>query len=351
MKPSNKDKYPIAQSPLWRIGTKRRLAEILKSDLVTIRQLITAGNASYKNLMAVGKRGKKRPVQDPVPALKLIQRYINTLLQRIQYPEYMMAGVKGLSYEKNALQHITGSKRRICTIDIQKFYPNCQRGAVVRSFERWFELPFDVASCLADLVCLNGHLPTGGPTSLLISYWSNKDIFDAIKTAADKEGLKMTVYVDDMAFSGENAGLCFLHDHVLPILSKAGLRGHKMRVFSKSKFAEITGLILKDSKVELPFQRFKDIDDDMAELRLTRQPAARLKILNRVISKLYSVATYHPSTKAMALHLQKKRKELLARSPHLKARQRLGKVGLALAREERNRRHKQFMSERSQSET
>ncbi|WP_166647357.1 reverse transcriptase family protein [Prosthecobacter fusiformis] len=319
----------IKISKLYFVGTKKRLATVLKSNPSVLRRLAKTGDANYQHIF-VTSRGKKRAVQNPNPELKEIQVRINQLLQRINYPEYMMAGLKGLSYEKNASAHLGLESTRVCTVDIEKFYPNCQRGAVIRSLEKWFNQKHDVAVQLADLVCLNGHLPTGGPASLLFSFWSNRDVFDEIKLAADAHGLKMTVYVDDMTFSGENAGLKFLHDCVLPVLKRAGLRGHKIKSYHKSCPQEITGIILNKGKLCLPYRRFKDIDKNILALNAARKPVARLKLINSLVSRLYSVSAFFPKCKTKAKAMGKKQKALLSKFPYLKLRHRFGKQAASL---------------------
>lgn len=302
------------------------MAEILHSTPSALRKLARGCDGSgYHFFNVKNTKGKIRSVQNPKPELKEIQVHLNRLLQKIRYPDYMMAGVKGMSYEKNAEVHLGLTSTRVCTVDINKFYPNCQRGAVKRCLESCFLQSPDVANLVADLVCLQGHLPTGGPASLLFSYWSNKDVFDHIKMLADEAGLTMTVYVDDMTFSGEKAGRKFLYDCVLPTLTRAGLRGHKIKAFHCKAPQEITGVVLRKGKTELPYRRFRDINKDELELNKSDDPKAKLKLFNRIISRLHSISSFQPSAKTKAKFLEAERKILLREHRYLQHKQKFGR--------------------------
>ena len=57
---------------------------------------------------------------------------------------------------------------------------------------------------MSRILTVNNHLPTGAPSSVLLTYWSYKDTFDTIHDFAEDIGIKMTIYVDDMTFSAKS---------------------------------------------------------------------------------------------------------------------------------------------------
>ena len=72
MRAKNKPTYPLNQSPLFKLTTKRKLAPLL--DL-TIGQLqtILRTKVRYVEWDATNKNGKSRHIENPIPPLKRVQ--------------------------------------------------------------------------------------------------------------------------------------------------------------------------------------------------------------------------------------------------------------------------------------
>ncbi|PCJ70282.1 MAG: hypothetical protein COA62_06670 [Rhodobiaceae bacterium] len=189
--------YSLEKSPLFGIPSKAKLADLLnvgRSDLLAMSR-----NPTY-SFFKIRKGEKFRDIEDPNPDLKKLQKRLNRLLSRIQVPEYVKSSRKGISYVDNAKFHLGFN----CTakFDIDKFFRSTKREYVFRCFHYTFGMPGDLAWLLTDLVTLDGHLPTGAPTSPLLAYWAYADVFSRMHSLAESRGAVMSLYVDDVAVSG-----------------------------------------------------------------------------------------------------------------------------------------------------
>ncbi|MWQ11421.1 RNA-directed DNA polymerase, partial [Glaesserella parasuis] len=122
-------------------------------------------------------------------------------MARVKLPEYLYSGVKNRSYIDNAKAHLTS--KEIITTDITAFFPSTTRTMIFWFFKNKLKCSHKIANILADLCSINEHLPTGSQISMPLAYLVNASMFDELNNLAEKNKLIMTVYVDDVTFSGE----------------------------------------------------------------------------------------------------------------------------------------------------
>jgi hypothetical protein len=166
-----KTRYLLNQSPLYKLHSRRKLADLLGLTIQELNQMTAAQDSLYNRFpKIIEKNGqkKKRDIERPKPKLRQIQKRLVHLLDRIQPPDYLHSGFRGRSYVSNALRH--DCKSRVAKIDIKKFFPSAYAGYVYRSFMDIFECSPDVAAVIARLTTAFGHLPTGGNSSTMISF-------------------------------------------------------------------------------------------------------------------------------------------------------------------------------------
>lgn len=257
-KPDNQ--IAINQCGLYKVGSPKRLALLLKIDVDDLNSLL-AGSRNYRIFEIAqsvnpftGKVRKKRLVQEPMPKLRRLHNRLLGLLRRVQYPDYVQGAVKHRSYQTNANVH-KGSKQT-ATFDISGFYESTKYHLVHDFFFRVMCCPTDIAGKLANLVTCNGAVPTGSPLSPLLSYWVAKKMFDECACLAKKHGLKFTCYIDDITFSGDRIPR-ILKSNLKIIASRYGYKiaEHKTRIFRVGQPAHITGVISLNSALQVPFAR------------------------------------------------------------------------------------------------
>jgi hypothetical protein len=226
-----------------------------------------------------------RFITEPLGELKRIHQRIAKLFSRIAPPKYLHSAVKKRSYKTNAQAHL--GCRRAFKIDIRQYYPSVSFGAVHRFFEKNMKCSPDVATILSKLctVAARGrtHLPTGSSVSPILSYWIHSDLFDGINALCVSEGCVMTLYVDDITVSGENANKGLIAQ-IKQLIHRAGLTAHKIKTFDAVP-ATVTGVIVHGNRLVLPHERAKDIRELRATVRSLPEDDID-SVLSRLVGKL-----------------------------------------------------------------
>ena len=151
------------------------LLNLLGTTQNELEQIIKGGYRHFDKI----KDGKARKIEAPNPQLKLIQQKLLKYLQdRLACPQYCMAGFKGQNNIINAQQH--RFKREVWTIDIIHYYSNTREKYIRQFFEKKLGVKKEVADILVKLTTHKNHLPTGAPTSTLLSCFVHQEIFDSI---------------------------------------------------------------------------------------------------------------------------------------------------------------------------
>jgi hypothetical protein len=289
-----KKTHPIEQSRLYRLQSKKKLAELLAIDVPNLIAL-TRQRESY-HVFTSYENGKPRLIEEPQGQLKLVHARLFTLLSRIQPPVYLHSGVKGRSYVSNAREHV--GRRRVLKTDISKFYPSTTHRQVFVGFLREFRCSGDIAKVLADLCTYQEHVPTGSSISMPTAFLAHKQAFDNLYVHMLRDNVALTVYVDDITVSG--AGL--MRRHLCPIkktFSSTGMRVHKTRFF-KGGLAAVTGTIIKGDRLHLPNRRHQRIAEGIRSLGLAPSEAERQGLLAKLIGQVHEAASVDEDCRARA---------------------------------------------------
>ena len=112
-------RYPLSQSPLYKLTSPLQLAERLKWDVDELEKLVNrADNYIYFH----ADKAKKRAVQKPKRRMQALHRHIAIWLSRIETPEYLHSATKRRSYITNALSHRANTN--LIQVDIRSFFQN-----------------------------------------------------------------------------------------------------------------------------------------------------------------------------------------------------------------------------------
>jgi len=283
-------RYPLDQSPLYRLRSRVRLAELLQitaSDLNAMARAQDSQYECYPKIIEKDGKKKERYIERPKPRLRQVQKRLVNLLNRVTPPEYLHSAFRGRSYVSNASQHSCDC--RIAKIDIRKFFPSAYAGQVYRSFADVFQCSHDVAGTLARLTTAFGHLPTGGNSSSMVSFFAFKPMFDEIHTLAVSHGLIMTCCVDDMTFSGDNATSNFLNS-VRIIIHRYGLKVHKRHWFESQQTKIITGVALTPKGLRVPNARRKKLHSAYAAFQAEGDLHRKVKIGEEMLGRVTEAA-------------------------------------------------------------
>ena len=216
-----------------------------------------------------------RLIEAPQYCIKTIQRRINNILQQIEVPEYVFSGIKGKSSVDNAKIHAENEADFLFKIDISSFFPSIRRNVVYRFFNEDLRCSPDVAAMICNFLTIDlekahikdpvtveafleskkiksrNHLITGSLASVLLSYLVNYKMFEELKAVSDLYGLTMTVYVDDITFSGKTFISKKITKRLQSIVTKHGynISKRKTRSYGKSTPKLVTGVVIKNKTI------------------------------------------------------------------------------------------------------
>ena len=232
--------YPFDQCPLYKMSSRKKLAELIFNVPLAKLETLGANQTNYR-VFNIQKGAQERQVQVPKVVLERIHRRVFALLERLSKPDYLHSGLKGRSYITNARVHV--GKVPLVKLDIKKFYPNVQGARVARFFTEVMMCSPDVAGLLTNLCTYDNHVPTGSPVSQLLAFYAAKPMFDELAVLGKDNGVRMTCYVDDLTFSGPSVGPAFLWE-AKQIVHRHGFKYHKERCFAADDKKLVTGVLV-----------------------------------------------------------------------------------------------------------
>lgn len=283
--------------PLYKLESKKALVRILHIP-----------NNAYLKQSFISQRihpyiennnSSKRLIEPPEKEIKIIQSRIKNLLAQNEYPEYIFSGIKGRSYVENARMH-EGNMYNF-KIDLTAFFPSVSREAVFHFFYNDMRMSKDVAEIVTNFTTVDidkadatnmedinnffkfkrikvrNHLISGSPSSPILSYLVNRNMFNELKKLANNNGMVMTVYVDDIMFSSKNNISNKFKYKIFRIISKHGyyISRKKVKMCSPNYPIQITGVVVNSqgllvipNKLRINIiQEFKKLKKDKANER------------------------------------------------------------------------------------
>lgn len=270
--------YPIHQSPFYKLANKRRLAALLGLTIPEMRGLAKNSDSLYSEFDVPKKTGGLRGVENPRRQLKMVQARIARLLGRIAAPDYLFCPVKGRCYVTNAAAHL--GQRVVHCLDIRKYYPSTSSRKVYWFFKNVMCCEADIAGILVKTASYNGHLPTGSPLSPIMSFYAHYDVWESVAAICNRNGYRLTVYIDDVTISGATLSPAVLWE-VKRAIHRAGLRYHKEKHY-EDRPSEITGVIVVGDKLLVPNRQLKKLHDVRAELSSSHMPLEEKRLHERL---------------------------------------------------------------------
>lgn len=312
--------------PLYGIKSKKLLKYLLHindENLFKQKYIISLLNPY------IDKTKKPRLIEKPQYELKIVQKRIKTLLGRIEVPNNVFSGIKGRSYADNAKMHIGINTRNVYKIDLTAFFPSISREKVYKFFYNDLKCSKDVAEILTNLttidltripfaetteiydflrekkiICFN-HLISGAPTSQILSYFVNFEMFNILQEISERNEITMTIYVDDIVFSSERKISSNFRIMVKRIIKKYyyKISVNKEKSYSKKYPKLVTGVVIdcdgkaivKNSlrlKIITEYERFKaNPADEKVRQRLRGLITAVRQIDKSIYPNIYKLVT------------------------------------------------------------
>ena len=260
---------------LYNVTSFKSLESILGDGLYCYKK--KSCNNYYIFIDAKGR--KPRLIESPRYQLKKLQCVILKELSAIQLPLYYTAQ-KGMNNITNAERHRRNNV--VYQTDIHKFFPSTSRTKVFNFWRKTMKMSADIARVMTNITVVNyqnesieeevkifcsendlrllQHLPTGAPTSQLLAFLVNFDLFEKLYGVSSGFGFVMTVYVDDITFSGtSDLYLQKLKKQVKKLINEKGYAISSKKTFS-AKFKNtfnVTGIAINSSILSPSSDTFK----------------------------------------------------------------------------------------------
>ena len=257
--PENLQKYQkheLNAMLLLTLSNAPELCRFLKTPFNELEDLIN--NPIYSQFSVKKKKGGQRQICAPNHQLKVIQKRLNYFLQAyylcvkpdevhgfVINPHYM---INQSNIVANAKIHI--GKKQVLNIDIKDFFPSISAHRVYNTFQSAsFGFDKQVATALTLLSTFEGKLPTGSPTSPVISNFICSELDKDLNQFCKVNQLNYTRYADDLTFSSNTK---ITDDCILDIINlihknNFQINEKKLRLKPSNRKQTVTGLTVNEN--------------------------------------------------------------------------------------------------------
>ncbi|EPA8175191.1 reverse transcriptase family protein [Yersinia enterocolitica] len=296
--------YKIIDSPLYKLKSKKKLVGLLGTSLSELNSL-KSDKENYSLFEQLSKKGKPRKIQKPLDKLDYIHTRLASLLSRIATPDYLHSGKKAHSNVTNAKVHI--NSLNLLTTDVRAFFSSTTREMIFSFFYSVMKMSSDVADLLSHICTCHNHLPTGSRISMPLAYFSNSRMFNEIENLCEKLEIKMTVYVDDLTFSGCKVNRLFTST-LKKIILKHGHVMHpkKTKLYGEDSPKLVTGVIVMGGKLKVRNEQHLLMSVEFEHWKLIKdiEQAKDTSFANKLIGRLHSMGVIDDRYKARVLTLR-----------------------------------------------
>ena len=289
------------------------LAALLGYDLDYLQVLSTCKEDFYKEYKIPKRSGGFRVIDEPLPNLKEIQRWI---LDNILLSPDIVGTVSSVATAfiperdiiLNARPHV--GRRVVICMDIKDFFPSVKWYAVYLVFVG-IGYKKDVAGMLAHLCTLRDSLPQGAPTSPMLSNLVLRRIDNKIASFCEKKGVTYTRYADDLTFSmDDKMKYGVLMSYVRDMVRKGGftINERKTKVYHRNHAQYVTGIVVNE-RLHVARKYRRDIRQEIYYLQKYGLPDHYSRIetrfsrgayLNHLLGKINFVVHVNPEDEEMS---------------------------------------------------
>lgn len=210
----------------------------------------------YHTFQIPKRKGGTRTICAPCDELKTLQRKLNAVLKGIYRPKGAAHGfVEGRSILTNAKPHV--QKAWLLNVDLKDFFDSINFGRVRGIFLKPpYSLGAEAATVLAQIICFQGRLPQGAPTSPIITNMICGSLDGRLTGLARRYKVVYSRYADDLTFSTtrsefpkelaytDEGGKVVLGRALLSVIEKSGFTVNEDKIYlnHKTTHQEVTGL-------------------------------------------------------------------------------------------------------------
>jgi len=297
-------------SSVVQLDNIRALEILLGMDRKNIQRLAEAAPQFYNQFdTRKDNKSKWRHIDNPSGELKGIQKKISDkIFSDYPFPETMFGGVKGRSISQNAFIHV--GKTLVITIDLKSCFPKTNNNQVFLAFKKYFKATPHIANLLTKLTTVRELLPQGAPTSSALANLCLLKMHNEIAQVAHSKKLDFSMFVDDIAISGEKA-----REAINPVIEIIQRNGHaisnkKKKIMPSYQRQVVTGMVVND-KLSIPNEKINATAK--AILKLTNREFITLRQSLSVKTRIGLIKKYNPSKGVLLEKLADKLPEVLGK--------------------------------------
>ena len=228
---------------------------LLKAQLALINKLMN--EPDYVSFSIPKKRRGNRLIQSPSNNLMRIQSRLNFYLQNY-YHLIRPEGIHGFVINPNKKEKICNivdnakihvNQKQVLNLDLKEFFSSIQAYRVKELFvSEYFKFNDDVANALALLVTYEGNLPTGAPTSPVISNFICLKLDAQLIAFCNENQINFSRYADDLTFSSNKEITEKTINSIFEIIkqNQFDINSKKTRLKSNNRKQTVTGLVVNE---------------------------------------------------------------------------------------------------------
>ena len=271
------------------IRTVSDLCELLGEDPLELAAL--ALEPVYEEFYIAKRNGEQRLIENPVAALKSVQRKLNECLQAVYHFHRSSAAYGFLTAcaddAPHQHRHIVNNARQhlgqpwMLNMDIEDFFHAVPASQVAWVFlSKPFSFDEELAALLMRLTTYKGRLPMGAPSSPILSNFAARLLDTDLELLARSRRWVYSRYADDMTFSSREtisaADIDLLRDYY---------RAHgfepnekKTRLMGPRDVHSVTGIVILDNRLDLTDAFYEELNTEIRHLADVASVKGRLGV-------------------------------------------------------------------------
>lgn len=298
----------IAFSSVRNIRHLPALAERLGFDPAHLEEIARDSGRYWKPGRLLQKsNGEPRPTHDALEPLKSVHESINrALLKRVDYPPYLLAGIKDRKTPRDYARHaaLHAGTNILISEDIANFFPSTTGRHIHSIWQGFFGFHPDIAALLTQLTTYKGCLPQGWKNS---GYLANLVFYKTepvLVTELERRGFVYSRFMDDVTVSCRGAltskGKSYVVSQIYKLLFQRAYRPkrEKHSVASRGGRMEVTGLNVNTSYPTLPKTRRNQtraiVHACEQYSKSSRASAEYRDLFNRASGRVGEMKRFHP---------------------------------------------------------
>lgn len=265
-----------------------QLTRLFNLPFFEIEEIIN--NPLYTQYTIPKKRGGSRQIEAPEERLKKIQKQINFYLQA-HYLWIKPKEVFGFVINPNDLEpfcniaenaKVHSNHKQVLNLDIKDFFPSLTAVQVKKVFTGpLFNFNEQMATAFTLLTTYKGKLPTGAPTSPVLSNFICEALDKDLILFAKENHLNYTRYADDLTFSSQQTIETATIDQIKTLIQKHQLLVNEKKVHLKGANSKqtVTGITV-NTKVNVDRKLLKKTRAMLHDLTVNGLETAAQKHFN-----------------------------------------------------------------------